>query len=780
MPGYQSCIAPAPVHGFERAEALPYETTTGATAHWTSWFTPGRFAALLGVLLAANFAAVLSGTQTFFLRDFSYFSYPIAQYHRECFWRGELPLWNPYNSLGLPFLAQWNTLTLYPGSLIYLLLPLPWSLNLFCVLHLFLGGLGMYFLAHRWTNNRFAASAAGMLFVWNGFMLNCLMWPNNIAALGLMPWVLWLTQRAWQQGGRMLVLAALVGGAQMLSGAPEVIFFTWVIAACVWFTDVLTQRAAVAPAIGRMTVVTLMVAGLAAAQLLPFFDLLRDSARTQSSEESYWPIPLWGWANFFVPLFRSARIVNGCYFQPDQEWVASYYTGVCGVALAITALLLVRRAYVWLFAALAALSIALAFGDNGCLYPALRKAAPQLAFMRFPVKFLIILNFVLPLLAAFALAHLVLATNRREMKRFAIICAAVSLITAGIVVFAKFNPGRYETWSVTFWSGLSRVGILAAFAAAVWFAARVHRTRTLALVSASALLLICADGITQSPKANPVIPSVALDRGLVRLEPAPTLAGNRAMMTRSAHDAVYAKMIADPWQDVLLHRQVLFANANLIDGHAVADGFYSLYLHDQRALWMKLWANQTNAIASPLLDFLSVAYVNVPGSIFDWTNRTSALPLATVGQAPVFADVSKTLAALVSPEFAPAREVYLPVEAKEMVRATTPVEARVLASKFTAHRVEAKVEAAADTVFVVAQTHYRNWRAFVNGKPAPIVRANHAFQAVPVPAGVHEVVLEYRDRSWQLGGLISLCAVALAIGLWFWLRPGAPMRGSPA
>ena len=56
---------------------------------------------------------------------------------RESFWRGEMPLWNPYNNCGLPFLAQWNTLALYPGSLFYLLLPLSWALGVFCLLHLF-------------------------------------------------------------------------------------------------------------------------------------------------------------------------------------------------------------------------------------------------------------------------------------------------------------------------------------------------------------------------------------------------------------------------------------------------------------------------------------------------------------------------------------------------------------------------------------------------------------------------------------------------------------------
>jgi hypothetical protein len=88
-------------------------------------FTPVHFVVILTVLVVGLFADVVWGANSFFYRDFGLWAYPDAMYHRECFWRGEIPLWNPYNNCGLPFLAQWNTLTLYPLSLIYLLLPMP-------------------------------------------------------------------------------------------------------------------------------------------------------------------------------------------------------------------------------------------------------------------------------------------------------------------------------------------------------------------------------------------------------------------------------------------------------------------------------------------------------------------------------------------------------------------------------------------------------------------------------------------------------------------------------
>src|SRR6185436_20204595 len=124
-----------------------------------------------------------------------FFGYPLAFFHRDAAMHGVMPFWNHLSNCGIPHLAQWNTMTLYPLSLIYLLQPMPWGLGYFCLGHLFLGGMGMYFLAGRWTGNRFAASIAGLGYALNGLMLHAVMWPNNIAALGWMPFVVLLTEQ---------------------------------------------------------------------------------------------------------------------------------------------------------------------------------------------------------------------------------------------------------------------------------------------------------------------------------------------------------------------------------------------------------------------------------------------------------------------------------------------------------------------------------------------------------------------------------------------------------
>ena len=82
-----------------------------------------------------------------------------------------------------------------------------------------------------------AAAAAGLMFGFNGLTWHCLMWPNDIAGLAWMPWVVLTVERAWREGGCRIAAAALAGALQMLAGAPEVILLTWALLGTMWLAQ---------------------------------------------------------------------------------------------------------------------------------------------------------------------------------------------------------------------------------------------------------------------------------------------------------------------------------------------------------------------------------------------------------------------------------------------------------------------------------------------------------------------------------------------------------------
>ncbi|HUD83849.1 MAG TPA: hypothetical protein VMQ67_10115, partial [Candidatus Saccharimonadales bacterium] len=368
------------------------------------WAVPRRFAVLLAAMIAIPFWDVLLGFKTFVVRDYGLYSYPVAYYLRESFWRGEWPLWNPYCCCGLPFLAQFNTLALYPPSLFYLLLPLTWALGVFCLLHIFLAGMGMYFLAARCTGSRAGAALAGVVFAFNGLSLNFLMWPSHLATLAWVPWVILLAEQGWAVGGRKLILAALAAGMQVLAGGPEEILFTWLILLALAAARFRVHPAGLATVARRFLTIGLLAAGMAAAQVLPFLDFVLHSNRDTHFANSAWSMPPWGWGNFLVPVFQTSKYQQ-IVVQRAQYWTSSYYVGIGVVFLVVMALWRARQWRVWLIGGFLLASVILALGDSGFVFLWIKRMFPFLGLFRYPVKFVILTIIAMPLLAAYAMAH---------------------------------------------------------------------------------------------------------------------------------------------------------------------------------------------------------------------------------------------------------------------------------------------------------------------------------------------------------------------------------------
>jgi hypothetical protein len=77
--------------------------------------------------------------------------------------------------------------------------------------------------------------------------------------------------------------------------------------------------------------------------------------------------------------------------------------------------------------------------------------------------------------------------------------------------------------------------------------------------------------------------------------------------------------------------------------------------------------------------------------------------------------------------------------------------------------VEVEVDAAADGILVLADTHYPGWEATVDGVATPIWIADYAFRGVAVRGGTHRVVFRFAPRTIRLGMLATVpSAIVLA------------------
>jgi len=163
----------------------------------------------------------------------------------------------------------------------------------------------------------------------------------------------------------------------------------------------------------------------------------------------------------------------------------------------------------------------------------------------------------------------------------------------------------------------------------------------------------------------------------------------------------------------------------------------------------------------PLAEFLGISQLSSPKQFFTWDARTNFMPMATIGQKPIFLDDTAAVQAIASPNFKPREIVYLPPDDHQSVSASADPNARILNSQVTAEICQYETEAAHPTMLVMAQTWYHCWTAKIDGNAAPLLRANYGFQAVAIPAGQHQIRLIYNDTLFHIGVVVSLLSLGL-------------------
>jgi hypothetical protein len=198
-------------------------------------------------------------------------------------------------------------------------------------------------------------------------------------------------------------------------------------------------------------------------------------------------------------------------------------------------------------------------------------------------------------------------------------------------------------------------------------------------------------------------------------------------------------------------------------------------------------AETNTARLSPILDMLGVRHVIFRGSpppgvkpefqspdYWILENR-SALPRVFVPQhVEVVTEDEERLEKLSAPGFNPRAVAYvespvtLPPECRGVVKIQSEIPTRIV--------VTAQMETPG--LLVLADRWDQGWRAYLNGKPAPILKTNYALRGVVLPAGIATVEFRYQSIAVAAAFLLAAGALVLLLG---WLAMAAWLgRKSPA
>jgi hypothetical protein len=129
------------------------------------------------------------------------------------------------------------------------------------------------------------------------------------------------------------------------------------------------------------------------------------------------------------------------------------------------------------------------------------------------------------------------------------------------------------------------------------------------------------------------------------------------------------------------------------------------------------------------------------------------------------AEGAEALRRMLDPGFEPGGEIVLSGAPAPSAAASFIGSSRVAARQADRVRLEAQLSSAGYVVLVDAWDP--GWRAWVDGRPAEVLRANVAFRAVAVPAGRHTIEMRYWPATlpWGIGITALTVVAALAAAL---------------
>ncbi|MEQ8674016.1 MAG: oligosaccharide flippase family protein [Aggregatilineales bacterium] len=416
---------------------------------------------------------------------------------RESIDQREVPLWNPHQFSGIPFMAAGQQSTLYPLSLIYYVMPLTAAYGWFTVFNLWLAGMFMLMLMRGLGVGRFGGMVAAVTYQLCGFFIASAVFPMILGAAVWMPLILLMIEFIIQQKplfGRpsslpWMIVGAVAVACNIFAGHVELTIYSLLIAGfyggarLLW--NIWQNRTPYTPhlkAAGWMLAMVLLGFSLGALQFIPLFQVANDNWRSERADLS----EVLGYAHaprdvlqFVMPNFYGSP-ADHSYFDiftleetpvtvnmagepiTHTEWgIKNYvegalYLGILPLILAIFALFMPAPIntdptkpppFKWIFALLTLISLTFMFGlpTYAAIY-----FLPGINQLNSPFRWVYGVTLGVAILAGFgAHALTVLDINGRKWARrfgYGLIALAL-LIFAGLLVSRLIFPQIESTIS---------------------------------------------------------------------------------------------------------------------------------------------------------------------------------------------------------------------------------------------------------------------------------------------------------------------------------------------
>ena len=732
-------------------------------------------------------------TGQFLLGDDQYVAgYSFRLYGAEMFREtGSLPQWNPYLFGGMPFIAAMHGDVFYPTAWLRWILPVDAAMNLGFALHLVLAGFAMYLLLRALGTSWTAAVLGGVAYELTGILAS-LVKPGHdgklfVSALAPLAFLA-LLRAVRDRNPTGYALLALVVGLGLLSPHYQMTYYL-LVAAGLW-TLYLAFFAPERPPVRRGALVVGLALGavllglaLSALQALPFLAYIPFSPRGEGGPSGGWEyavsysLPPEELFTTILPQFNG---VLESYWGRNFFKLHTEYLGAAVVTLAALGLGdRGRTKVIQGLAVIAVLFLLVALGGHTPFYTLWYEVMPMMKKVRAPGMAFFLVALPVAIWAGFGTDRLLrrevtpraLAIPLGVLGGIALLGALGVLGTIGTLFASEQQVARLQANAGELRLGAARLLLFTALAGAVLWGVATGKLRGLA--AAAALVTVVAADLW------------SVDRRFFDYKP--------PARDLFAEDAITARLRQEPKPYRLLDAGVYQGSVLMAYEVPTVLGYHGneVRFYDDLLGGKNVWSN----IGNPNLhDLLAVRFLLLPdtqavpgfrrvlgptptahGSVGVLYERDTASPYVRVLPAAAKLPEDQLVPTVIDPRFPVNGVVVFPESATvspAQIRGggpdSTAIGATMAAWKPGSMRITLTGSDTATRYLLVSETWYKDWRAEVDGRPAPVLRGDHALITVALPPGAREVALEFASPEYARGKLISLVALLAIVGVWGW------------
>jgi hypothetical protein len=721
---------------------------------------------------------------------------------------GHFPLWNPYLFGGMPYIAAMHGDIFYPTFLLRMVMPTDVAMTWGFIIHVFLSGLFTFGFLRAIGYSFYGSLVGGIAYMMSGQIASYVS-PGHDGKLfvsALFPLALWALYRGiregknWSWGGFALII-----GLCVLSPHPQLLQYT--LLACGAYSLFLAFSTVDGVSLPRAIAIRRLAAALGsvivglaigAVQYLPVREYVKWSPRAGGLAD-YRVATSYAWnpeelLNVYLPEF-SGMLEN--YWGRNGIHLHSDYVGAVVLVLAGAAFIGLRgdprRKHVIFWSVALLVSLLWSLGSATPFYRIPYAIVPGTKYFRAPATIFFVGALAIALLACVgAERFLQRRISHRYLLGWLIAAVAIALLASvgGLSSMAESFVDERQFDRVLANRGALVAGAWRSFffvALVVSLGFGLLRERIPGRVAAWVLAALVAIDLwtverhywTFSPPAkvlyasDPIIEMLKAEPQPVRVLPFPVQPahGRDVFLTG---DALMTHRI----RNVLgYHGNQLARYSDLVGTNASDNRLFSpnvLQLTNTRYFL-------TDIPELPFVPNTTLAKGPIGNAVGDTVylyRLNTENPYSWVTPVAVKAPDDQVLATLLNPRFDVRRAALFDTSANVAVSEglqalPAPLSITTSVRHYEPGRVQIDLSAAAPqgSSLVVSENYYPGWKATVDGKPAPIGRADYTFIGVELPRGARSVELNFTSDSYARGKVITWIAIALGLlmlgaGIW--------------